>query len=479
MGIVLIELVAAISLIASVFIQSLHIFYVSGYGLYRPYGFSSNSSRIGGYDVEYVTIAIPIKNEDPEVLRGTLDVCTKINWDAKRFEIIVVSDDPPDRRTKIQEIADHYISMGYSVRIIYRDNPQDGRVGALNLAVREAMGDIILFLDVDTRPSSGVIRRAVELINMGCDAVVFRWRGYYYYETRLAKALSTAMEFIVSALYRGRSGYGFHIVPLGSGTVYRKSLIEEIGLWDNNIVQDDYWMGIKLSRLGANICYCDDEHVDVMTTSTYRAFKIQQTRWSFGAIQAIRRGMGIIIRSKIHAIKKLELVIYGLQYTPTIMIAISSYLYPLLLPLHSGGDPLLSIIGIFIAWIIVSATYIVVYAIITSRRQGISALEAIKRLGTSSAATASLALHIAINQVRALFRDRYSYMITPKGSRENSGASLGLSEAPEIAAIIAILIGIAISIIKGYELTLLWLMILIAPYMYTIGIILIDGKTSH
>ncbi|MEM2301783.1 MAG: glycosyltransferase family 2 protein [Sulfolobales archaeon] len=471
----MIESIAVISMVASIFIQALHVFYAAGYGRYARKIFSNSTNTLSISD-PYISIAIPIKNEDPEILERTLMACALIEWDKKKLEVLVISDDPESARPGIQRVVDRVSSLtGLDVRVIYRDSPIDGRIGALNLASKVARGDAILFLDVDTKPSPGLVRRAVELINSGCDAVVFRWKGYYYYNTRLAKALSTAMEFIVGSLYRGRAGHGFRIIPLGSGTMYRKEVIARAGYWDNNIIQDDYWMGIKLSRVGANVCYCDDEYVEVLVTSTYRAFKIQQMRWSFGAVQAVRRGLAHIVRSSISFAQKVELALYGLQYTPTIAIAFSIYSYPILLTLHSGRDPLLGVLLIFLLWIAVSMAYIAVYIAMISKRQGLSVIEALKRLGASSAVTASLAPHIAINQLGALVIDRYLYPITPKGARELTTSGITRSEAPEILAILVLLLGVAISILRGYVLSLLWLSILLLPFIYTVALIIYNN----
>lgn len=475
MGLRLIEFIAAVSMVASIFIQALHIFYSTGYDRYVK-----KISRIvvkpANTASPHVSIAIPIKNEDPEILENTLMSCASIEWDKEKLEILVISDDPPEKRAEIQRVVDKVsLLTSINVKAIYRDAPQHGRIGALNLASKIAEGDVILFLDVDTRPSPGLLKKAVELISRGCDAVVFRWKGYYYYSTRLAKALSTAMEFIVGALYRGRAGYGFYVVPLGSGTIYKKEVLARAGYWDNNIIQDDYWMGIKLSREGASVCYCDDEYVEVLVTSTYRAFKIQQTRWSFGAVQAVRKGLSYITRSRVSLIQKIELILYGLQYTPTIAIAFSLYAYPILMLLHRGEDPILRIMSIFLLWIGVSAAYIAAYVAMISKRQGLSVSEAVKRLGTSSAATASLAPHIAVNQLAALIIDRYIYPVTPKGAKELSIGGVTVSESPEILAICVLLLGIIISVSRGYLLSLLWLSILISSFIYTLIIVVRDS----
>jgi len=474
----LIEAIAAMSLIASAFIQALHLFYASGYKSYATAVHKVNVARyLDAGNIPYISIAIPTKDEDPYILRSTLEACLRIEWPRDRIEILVVSDDPEERRGEIARALENLPGYGDTVKLIFRDRPVGRRVGALNTAAQAAVGDILLFLDVDTRPSPGIAQMAVEMIMGGCDAVVFRWKGYYTTPTRLAKALSTAMEFVVGALYRGRSGLGYHIVPLGSGTAYRRDVILRVGGWDNGIVQDDYWMGLKLFREGRRICYCDEEYIEVMVTSTYRAFKIQQSRWSFGAVQAIRKGMGMIRGARAPIWSKVELALYGLQYTPTIAIAFSSYIYPSFLIFHSGPDPLSRIPFIFALWLAVSAIYIVVYIRIVVERLGLSYIEVVKRLGTSSAATSALSFHIAVGQISGLLLDKYSYSITPKGSNETRLNGIGVQETPEIVASLVLLAGFAVSLIRGYILSAAWLSLLALSYLYTLTAI--SAKASR
>jgi cellulose synthase/poly-beta-1,6-N-acetylglucosamine synthase-like glycosyltransferase len=470
----LIEIVAAISLIASTFIQALHVFYSLGYTAYESLtytrrGVASNNSF---YSSRYISIIIAVKDEDPWILRRTLESCLAIQWPRDRVEILVVSDDPVERREELRKAVKDLQSGNEALKLIFREKPGGGGGQALNLAIKEAKGDIVLLLDVDTKPSPGMVRKAVEMINTGCDAVVFRWRGYYAYSSRLAKALSTAMEFIVGSLYRGRSGLGYQVIPLGSGTAYRKDVILKVGGWDIGIVQDDYWMGIKLFGSGRRVCYCDDEHVDVMVTSTYKAFKIQQSRWSFGAVQAIKKGIKIISGSRAPLWKKVELVVYGLQYIPTIAIALSIYIYPILLIFHRGSDPIESILYIFALWLLVSMIYIVRYIQIVIKRQDLRLLEAIKRLGTSSAATSALSFHIAFSQIQGILFNKYRYVITPKGSREIQLKRADLSEIPEILSMIILTIGVVLSLARGYLLSTTWLALLLSAYIYTLLVII-------
>lgn len=106
----MIESIAVISMVASIFIQALHVFYAAGYGRYARKIFSNSTNTLSISD-PYISIAIPIKNEDPEILERTLMACALIEWDKKKLEVLVISDDPESARPGIQRVVDRVSSL--------------------------------------------------------------------------------------------------------------------------------------------------------------------------------------------------------------------------------------------------------------------------------------------------------------------------------------------------------------------------------
>ena len=87
-----------------------------------------------------VTIVIPAYNEE-EHIRETLINKFQLDYPKEKLEIIVVSDHSTDRT---DEITREYLSSG--VRLI-RQESRCGKTSALNVAVGDAVGEIIVFSD--------------------------------------------------------------------------------------------------------------------------------------------------------------------------------------------------------------------------------------------------------------------------------------------------------------------------------------------
>ncbi len=473
-----------ISIASYMLIQATHIAYSIGFWRYRD-GSSHLSNTHADINHDSVdaaaSIIIPVRNEPPYILGRTLRELSRIVWRRDRLEIIIVSDDSDEdlRRGLRKLVYEACKEHGLNIRIVFRDRPVAGRAGAINEGIRRSSGDIIFIIDVDSIPSPRALIEAYRFIERySCSCVVLRWVGYYELATRLASALSTIMSYIVSILYRGRSGLGLRVIPLGSGTVYRRSVFEAVGMWDHDVVQDDYWMGIKMITRGLKTCYIDHEHVRVLVPSTYPAFKIQQSRWAYGSIQALRKGFRMIMGSRfISAVDKADLVLYGLHYLPTVVSIATLIIYPLALIavyhglIYASRDPMEAIVPVFLSWIALSALYTINYIrIIHHRDPSESLYRVIKRIGTASAVTLASSIEVSMNFIQGLFSDRYRYSITPKGVKEEMWGLLDKTRSVllEAAAGSILAYGIYVALIQGFTVSVLWLLANAASIVYTI-----------
>ncbi|MGC9009502.1 MAG: glycosyltransferase [Sulfolobales archaeon] len=475
----ILEILTLSVLLSSAFIQSLHIFYGLGFLIrcraekcYSNNRYYSNNS-IDRFVRNHprISVIIPMKNEDLNIVRKTLEKLAELEWNKESIEIIVASDDPVDRWKIIEDLIND-ISIKYKVKIWanFRENPVGGRNGAINEVIKKCSGDLILILDADSIPEKDFLLKLYNKVRTEkCDAVVGRWIGYSYFKSKIGEALSASTDFIGSLLFYGREYWGFYIVPLGSGTLFTREVFDKIGLIEYDIVQDDYWIGLKMFGKGLKTCYEDTAVVKVMVPSTYRALKIQQSRWSFGAVQAGLRGINIVRAARDKLYRKFEIILYAFQYLPTILTAYSPIAYAVAyIFIEPNTDPILNIFPYLIMWIMVSLFYAIIYYHIITVRRGSVGLRGIKWLGTSSALLTSLSPFIAYNQLRAIFRKRiYSYRVTPKGSLEKN--IYGLSDIFIEAIILLILV---ISTVKmflmSHFLSILFVAMFIASYAYTI-----------
>ena len=417
-----------------------------------------------------LSIIIPIKNEPVELIINALKHLSTLKHELGRnHEILVISDDPPEVAARIAGMVNENAKkFRLNVKFINRNEGPPGRAAALNYGVLKALGDLVLILDVDSRPSEGYISKLVECIDSGYDACVGRWSGYWLKSTKLARSVVASMKFIVDTIYRGRAILKLFTFPLGSGTLFKRESLLRVGLWDPMIIQDDMYIGSKFLSMGLKVGYVDDAEVKVLVPSTYGALKIQQSRWAFGATNVLRRMFKHIVKAPYPILCKLEAILFLAQYLPQAILGLSLFVIPILtITLNNdivflnvwASGLIFALIGLYGLSYYHSLRHSNVFKLL-----GASKLKLVRLMGTSGALTLTLSPLILYYFSKGLIFKTMSYKITPKGSRENIFMSAFKIEKILTTILIVFL---ALMIVRGHIIfTTLWTLICIAAFIY-------------
>lgn len=336
-----------------------------------------------------------------------------LKWPKDRIEVVIVSDDPPQRARRLEEFIKNisYI-LGLNIIFMNRKNPRGGRSGALNDGLKIAKGKYIMTLDVDNIVDYRLFEEAIgSLENEDYSAVVARWKPFNT-DTRVSQAQALALEYLMDALYRGFQGLGLPVFPLGSGTIYRRETLLKIGGWDEKRIQDDMEIGSRIIGEGYTTGFVDNHGVYVELPPTVKALRVQQSRWSYGAMDALIARFSYIVKAPISWYAKLLYIAFLLQYTPVVGFML--------------GLPVLFMISYFslinrtLFMVLVSVPILLValyvYSFIHSHRsRGRELKDILVMLGRSSALVVLLSPWITFYTLKALFRRPYKYKITPKG----------------------------------------------------------------
>lgn len=107
-----------------------------------------------------VTILIPAYNE-AAVIEKTIENKLSQDYPADLIQIIVISDESEDGTDEIvQTIAAKDSRVG-----LIRQVPRQGKTSGLNLAMPEALGEIVIFSDANSHYQSNAVRQLVDCFN--------------------------------------------------------------------------------------------------------------------------------------------------------------------------------------------------------------------------------------------------------------------------------------------------------------------------
>ena len=179
-------------------------------------------------DLPAVTIVVSLHNEEKN-LPSLIDCLQKLEYPVEKLEFILINDRSSDRTG---EILENLAQMHQNFKI-FRINEVEPdfapKKRAIDLAIREALGEIILLTDADGRPGKDWVHAIVKYFSDDTGMVL----GHAPYsssseETSFMIQLLRVEYFSHAAVAAATAGHGFPVTCVGTNLAYRKSVYLEI-----------------------------------------------------------------------------------------------------------------------------------------------------------------------------------------------------------------------------------------------------------
>ncbi len=217
----------------------------------------ANSQAVNQKMVQSVSVIIPCYNEE-STISLLLDAIRRQTYPRHLLEVIIADGGSTDH-TRERIAAFQHSHPDLNVRVI--DNPKRIIPAALNRAIAESTGEIILRLDAHCIPAEDYIERSVHNLNKGAgDNVGGLWiiqpGSRDWVGCSIAAAAANPLG-VGDARYRySREPGEVDTVPFGA---FRRTLIEKIGGYDETLLtNEDYEFNTRIRQSGGRI-YFDPE----------------------------------------------------------------------------------------------------------------------------------------------------------------------------------------------------------------------------
>lgn len=357
-----------------------------------------------------ISFIIPVKREPVDYIVDAVKYIKSLDIDD--YEVLIISDDDEESKKELFHVMSKLREEGYNVWLIWRSEPRGYRTGAINTGLFASRCRYIYVMDVDSRPEKRFLQRAFNVLKSDprIIAVVGRWEPLNT-DSKISEALSLGLRFLTKILYKARSSLGLFTYPLGTGTLYDSNVLKNsLNGWDEERIQDDMELGTRIMYSGFKVLYLDDYVVYVENPSTYRAFRIQQSRWAYGALDTAISRARYIFKSRYPLVVRIEAFLYLLQYIPQTSVFTGITLLTLISLIKPGEY--VSALLVF-AWI----TLLVMYTGLMYYSTGVNTpmWNFLIQCSRLSAISTAASLYIAINTYKSLLRIREEYKRTPKG----------------------------------------------------------------
>lgn len=229
--------------------------------------------------IPFVSIAIPAYNEERKI-RPTVASLLKLDYPKGKYEIIIVNDGSTD---KTKEAVKNIIkeNQSYSIKLISQKNR--GKGAALNAALSKAKGEYFICLDADSYVSKDALKKILPHFSNDKVAAVLPLLKVSNPKTLLQKM--QWLEYIVNMFYKELMSKldCVHVAP-GPFSVYKKSILEKVGRFDENNMTEDLEITLRLQKHNYRIVQLLNTNVYTIAPSSFKELYRQRNRWYKGSI---------------------------------------------------------------------------------------------------------------------------------------------------------------------------------------------------
>lgn len=232
----------------------------------------------------FVSVVLPVRNEAPYI-RRCLKAVLRQDYPADRFEVIVADGMSTDgTASTLQAMARRHNRL----RVLA--NPGQIVPTALNLAIRESRGDVIVRVDGHCEVAPDYLRRCVEHLRDGVDAVggPLQTIGQTPMASTIALAMSSTFG-VGNAAFRTVSDRTL-MVDTVAFPAYTRRVLERLGPFDEELVrnQDDEY-NYRLRSNGGVIRLASDVRSRYYSRGSLRSLWRQYFQYGYWKVRVLQK----------------------------------------------------------------------------------------------------------------------------------------------------------------------------------------------
>jgi cellulose synthase/poly-beta-1,6-N-acetylglucosamine synthase-like glycosyltransferase len=226
-----------------------------------------------------VSVLIPAYNEEKVI---ALTVERILSSDYRNLEVLVIDDGSADRTADV--VRARFANEG---RVSLISIPNGGKANALNTALRQAKGAVVVALDADTQFNSDTISR---LVRWFADPQVGAVAGNAKVGNRINMITRwQALEYIVAQNLERRALSALDTLTVVPGAVgaWRREALVTLGGFPADTLAEDQDLTIAIQTAGYRVLFDTSAIAWTEAPATFRGLGKQRFRWSFGTLQCL------------------------------------------------------------------------------------------------------------------------------------------------------------------------------------------------
>lgn len=237
-----------------------------------------------------VCVIIPAYNEERVIETSVRRVLAS---DYPDIKVIVADDGSKDGTSAVVTRA-----FADDPRVTLMALQNGGKAAALNRALLQSSGEIIIALDADTQFEPTTIARLTRWFadpDIGAVAGDARVGNRINLVTRWQ-----AVEYVTAQNLERRALAGFDAMTVVPGAVgaWRREALEAVGGYPEDTLAEDQDLTIAIQRAGWRVTYDPEAIAWTESPESFRALAKQRYRWAFGTLQCLWKHRAILRRGR-------------------------------------------------------------------------------------------------------------------------------------------------------------------------------------
>lgn len=253
----------------------------------------------------FVSVMVPAHNEGIVIVR-TVEALLSFHYPKDKYEVIVINDNSSDNSAELLlELKHKYPNRNFTIINTDETNGGKGKSNALNIGFQSAKGEVIAIYDADNTPEANALYYLVAELenNPEYGAVIgkFRTRNKdVNLLTRFINVETLSFQWMAQA---GRSQlFQLCTIP-GTNFIVRRSIIEEIGGWDEKALAEDTEISFRIYMMGYKIKFQPAAVTWEQEPQTFDVWFRQRTRWVKGNVYVIVKNFKLLWNPKAKRIR--------------------------------------------------------------------------------------------------------------------------------------------------------------------------------
>ncbi len=237
-----------------------------------------------------VSVIIPAYNEERVIADSVARVLAS---DYPDLEVIVADDGSKDATSQV--VRDRFAG---DPRVTLLTLVNGGKAAALNRALLQAKGEVIIALDADTQFEPTTIARLARWFadpKLGAVAGDARVGNRVNLVTRWQ-----AVEYITAQNLERRALAGFDAMTVVPGAVgaWRRTALDAVGGYPEDTLAEDQDLTIAIQRAGWRVTYDPRAVAWTEAPESFKALAKQRYRWAFGTLQCLWKHRRVLMTGK-------------------------------------------------------------------------------------------------------------------------------------------------------------------------------------